>query len=102
MKLPRPQHTVRLLLVALLAVTALTTPAQAVEEERVPQVLPALSGWLSAAGQFSLSKQSRVVANAARKEAVTFTEDAREAVGRRLNVVGGKAKAGDIVLAVDP
>ncbi|GAB2598797.1 family 20 glycosylhydrolase [Kribbella endophytica] len=101
MKLHRPQPTIRLLLVALLAVTALTAPAQAVEVKSVPQVLPALSGWQSTAGQYTLGKKSRVVANSARTEATTFVEDAREVVGQRLPVVGGKAKTGDIVLAVD-
>ncbi|MEV6282300.1 family 20 glycosylhydrolase [Kribbella sp. NPDC051770] len=95
MKLHRPQHTIRLLLVALLAAVGLAAPAQAVETKSVPQVLPALSGWQSAAGQFELSKRSRVVANSARGEAETFAEDVR------LPVVGGRAKTGDIVLAVD-
>ncbi|GAA1551686.1 glycoside hydrolase family 20 zincin-like fold domain-containing protein [Kribbella lupini] len=71
------------------------------QPKAVPQVLPALAGWQAADGQFELGRHSRVVANSARGEAATFVEDAREVVGRRLNVVQGKAKAGDIVLAVD-
>ncbi|MGC4941013.1 family 20 glycosylhydrolase [Kribbella sp. DT2] len=68
----------------------------------MPQVLPALAGWQAADGKFELGRHSRVVATAARGEAATFTEDAREVVGRRLPITGGRAKAGDIVLVVDP
>ncbi|WP_432942110.1 family 20 glycosylhydrolase [Kribbella sp. CA-253562] len=105
MKLHRPQHAVRRLAVVLLAVTtlatALTTSAEAGEVQGPPQVLPALTGWKAASGQFELTRSSRVVAGSVPGEAATFVDDARELVGRQLPVVGGSAKAGDIVLATD-
>lgn len=72
-------------------------------------VLPELAEWAGATGNFTISKNSRIVINAADKDtlssmAETFAADYKDIVGNDISVVYGSesdVKAGDFYFCLD-
>lgn len=69
-----------------------------------PFVIPELKEWKGAKGEFTPTESTRIVCPTGDKEllriARLLSDDYATMFGRRLEVTGGKAKAGDIVLAL--
>ena len=67
-----------------------------------PALIPALANWTPAAGTWTLGARTRIDTDAvSAATARTLAEDLRAAHGRRIPVVGGPARPGDIVLRTD-
>ncbi|KUM79229.1 glycosyl hydrolase family 20 [Streptomyces curacoi] len=95
-------------LVGALAVLALSlaapAPAVAAEEPAAPVTVPALADWTPASGSYHYGTRTRLVADGAteRRVAGTLADDLRAAGHGRVPVVPGGARAGDIVIDVQP
>ncbi|MEU8840463.1 family 20 glycosylhydrolase [Streptomyces roseus] len=100
----------RLLIAAVCAVAALSSPAVAVAAPAraaagPPQTVPALRQWTAAAGAYTFTGSSRIVIDPAHAaelsdEAATFAEDLGALAGRPIGVVTGSASPGDIALGL--
>lgn len=81
-------------------------PASAVaeEEQRAPVTVPALTEWTRASGGYTYARSARLVADGAseRRVADTLADDLRDAGHGTAAVVRGGARAGDIVIDVQP
>ncbi|WP_425472293.1 family 20 glycosylhydrolase [Streptomyces cyaneus] len=78
--------------------------AVAEEEQRAPVTVPALTDWTSASGSYTYERSARLVADSAseRRVADTLADDLRDAGHGTAAVVRGGARAGDIVIDVQP
>ena len=90
----------------LLAVLCLTLSANtfAAEKNKKPFVIPELREWKGATGEFTITEATRVVYPAKQQElaevAKLFAEDYKKMFGIELQVAEGKAKKGDISIAL--
>ncbi|WP_327720906.1 family 20 glycosylhydrolase [Streptomyces sp. NBC_00490] len=89
---------------AALALLLAPVPAVAQEETRPPVTVPALGNWTPEPGRYEFGPGTRLVADgpAERRVADTLADDLREAGHGTVPVVGGSARAGDIVVDVQP
>ncbi|MFJ2237311.1 family 20 glycosylhydrolase [Streptomyces sp. NPDC087859] len=89
---------------AALALLLAPVPAVAQEEPRPPVTVPALGNWTPESGRYEFGPGTRLVADgpAGRRVADTLADDLREAGHGTVPVVGGAARAGDIVVDVQP
>ncbi|MCT9140791.1 family 20 glycosylhydrolase [Streptomyces violarus] len=89
---------------ALLVTAAPGTPAVAREEPRAPVTVPALADWSPESGSYAYGRDTRLVAGtgAERRVAGTLAADLRAAGHGTVPVVGGGARAGDIVIDIEP
>jgi hexosaminidase len=94
---------------ALLACAALTAAAltgvgpAAAATAAAPAVIPAVDTWTPGTGSLTLGPATRIDTDAASADtARTLAADLQAARGRRVPVVGGPARPGDIVLRTDP
>ncbi len=87
---------------AILAAVALLLPAFAWAANSKPFVVPELRQWKGAQGTFTLTPQSRIVAETAELKAVadSLAADWAAMFGQKLTVTTGKAAKGDIVLTL--
>ena len=91
-----------------IAITVPGTHTATADENAKPAVLPELAEWAGATGNFTISKNSRIVINAADKDtlssmAETFAADYKDIVGNDISVVYGSesdVKAGDFYFAL--
>ena len=91
-----------------IAITVPGTHTATADENANPAVLPELAEWAGATGNFTISKNSRIVINAADKDtlssmAETFAADYKDIVGNDISVVYGSesdVKAGDFYFAL--
>ena len=77
-----------------IAITVPGTHTATADENAKPAVLPELAEWAGATGNFTISKNSRIVINAADKDtlssmAETFAADYKDIVGNDISVVYG-------------
>ena len=90
----------------LLAVLCLTLSANtfAAEKNKKPFVIPELREWKGATGEFTITEATRVVYSTKQQElaevAKLFAEDYKKMFGIELQVAEGKAKKGDISIAL--
>ncbi|MEV7887279.1 family 20 glycosylhydrolase [Streptomyces sp. NPDC002817] len=89
---------------AALALLLAPVPAVAQEGTRPPVTVPALSNWTPESGRYDFGPGTRLVADgpAERRVADTLADDLRDAGHGTVPVVGGAARAGDIVVDVLP
>ncbi|MER6179754.1 family 20 glycosylhydrolase [Streptomyces sp. NPDC001652] len=89
---------------AALALLLAPVPAVAQEETRPPVTVPALGNWTPESGRYEFGPGTRLVADgpSGRRVAETLADDLREAGHGTVPVVGGAARAGDIVVDVQP
>ncbi|WP_328350772.1 family 20 glycosylhydrolase [Streptomyces sp. NBC_00445] len=96
----------RFALIGLVAVLMLFgVPAQAAPKEKAPPVtVPALANWAAEAGSYAYGNGTRLVAGsgAERRVAQTLADDLRAAGHGTVPVVRGGARAGDVVIDVQP
>ncbi|WP_210592133.1 family 20 glycosylhydrolase [Streptomyces sp. GESEQ-35] len=96
----------RFALIGLVAVLMLFgVPAQATAKQEPPPVtVPALTNWTAEPGSYAYGQGTRVVADSGteRRVARTLADDLREAGHGTVPVVRGGARAGDIVIDVQP
>lgn len=91
-----------------IAITVPGTHTATADENAKPAVLPELAEWAGATGNFSISKNSRIVINAADKDTLSsmakaFAADYKDIVGNDISVVYGSesdVKAGDFYFAL--
>ncbi|MES5817847.1 family 20 glycosylhydrolase [Streptomyces sp. RG80] len=89
---------------AALALLLAPVPAVAQEETRPPVTVPALGNWTPESGRYDFGPGARLVADGPgeRRVADTLADDLREAGHGSLPVVRGAARAGDIVVDIQP
>jgi hexosaminidase len=96
----------RFALIGLVAVLMLFgVPAQAAPKAKAPPVtVPALANWTAEAGSYAYGNGTRLVAGsgAERRVAQTLADDLRAAGHGTVPVVRGGARAGDVVIDVQP
>ena len=91
-----------------IAITVPGTHTATADENAKPAVLPELAEWAGATGNFTISKNSRIVINAADKDTLSsmaeaFAADYKDIVGNDISVVYGSesdVKAGDFYFAL--
>ncbi|MYT09998.1 MULTISPECIES: family 20 glycosylhydrolase [Streptomyces] len=90
--------------VALLALLLAPVPATARTDAGPPVTVPALTDWTAETGSYAYGSRTRLVAESAaeRRIAGTLADDLRSAGHRRITVVRGGARPGDIVINIRP
>ena len=91
-----------------IAITVPGTHTATADENAKPAVLPELAEWAGATGNFTISKNSRIVINSADKDTLSsmaeaFAADYKDIVGNDISVVYGSesdVKAGDFYFAL--
>lgn len=88
---------------ALVLILSVAQPAAAAPNP-APAVVPALASWTGGSGSYQLSPAARIAywPPALRAEAATFQQDLGAIVGRRLPLVAGRARPGDLALTTGP
>ena len=94
----------KILLLLLILCSAISMQSNAAEKNPKPFVIPELREWTGATGEFTITKETRIVYSRKNAElaeiASLFAEDYKKMTGVELQVVEGNAKTGDIKIAI--
>ena len=94
----------KILLLLLILCSAISMQSNAAEKNPKPFVIPELREWTGATGEFTITKETRIVYSRKNAElaeiASLFAEDYKKMTGVELQVVEGNAKTGDIQIAI--
>ena len=92
------------LLLLVILCSAISMQTNAAEKNSKPFVIPELREWTGATGEFTISKETRIVYPRKNTElaqvAALFAEDYKKMTGVELQVTEDKANAGDIQIAI--